>query len=79
MPYTGFKTPRQSWCKVPHELFEQFPRFTMFAEILVVLYVLRQTWGYQDYEEARRITLDEFSSRQAPQRHPHRPRHGPLL
>jgi len=30
------------------------------AEIKIVLYILRHTWGYRDYEASKLITLDEF-------------------
>ncbi len=49
------------WTILPYELVDHFPLISSFAEILVILYVLRHTWGYQDYSGSRRITLDEFS------------------
>src|SRR5205807_4456594 len=30
------------------------------SELKVVLYILRHTWGYQEYDAAKHITIDEF-------------------
>jgi DNA-binding PadR family transcriptional regulator len=33
---------------------------TKLAELKVVEYVLRHTWGYQEYDISKRISIDEF-------------------
>ena len=37
-------------------------RIDNLAELKVVQYVLRHTWGYQEYGIKKRITIDEFIS-----------------
>jgi hypothetical protein len=56
--FTGYEPPRQNWTKVPNALFERLPAFTSQAELAVVLYCIRHTWGWGKSSE--RITLDEF-------------------
>jgi hypothetical protein len=60
-PFPGFDHPRENWSKLPHALIGQLARIDTVAELKVLLYVLRHTWGYQEYDQAKRITLDEFS------------------
>ena len=60
MDFTGFDFAHDGWTKMPNTLVLQFNRFSSMAELLVVLYVLHHTVGYQDYTHGRRITLDEF-------------------
>lgn len=57
-PFTGFVNPKQNWSRLPHQLINALPTFSSMAEIVVVLYILRHTWGYKD--KRKRITLDEF-------------------
>ena len=59
--FPGFDEPHEHWSKLPHALIDQLPAISTMAELKVILYVLRHTWGNQDYEGGRRITLDEFS------------------
>lgn len=56
--FNGFNLPRENWSKLPHDLIDAFPIFSSQGEVLVVLYILRHTWGY--HESEKRITLDEF-------------------
>jgi len=58
--FSGWGTPHENWCKMPHALIDALPIMETEAEIKVVLYVLRHTWGYQDFIGAKRITMDEF-------------------
>jgi hypothetical protein len=52
--------PDENWTKLPNELNEAFHIFETMGEIVAVLYVLRHTWGFQEYGITRRITHDEF-------------------
>lgn len=61
-PFAGFSGPQKNFSELPHELIEALPIFTSLAELKVVLYILRHTWGYHDYDEGKRITLDEFEN-----------------
>ena len=58
--FPGFPSPEENWSKLPHQLIEALPDFSSLAELKVVLYILRHTWGYQEFGEFKRITLDEF-------------------
>lgn len=58
--FQGFEYPRENWSKLPHALIDALPLFSSKAELAVVLYVLRWTWGCHD--AYKRITLDEFEN-----------------
>jgi hypothetical protein len=61
--FQGFPYPKTNYCKVPHILFEELlADFDSLGELKVVLYVLRHTWGYQEYDRGKKITLDEFEN-----------------
>jgi len=57
--FTGFASPQENWSKLPHQFIAMLPDFSE-AELRVVLYILRHTWGYGEYEQLKKITLDEF-------------------
>lgn len=58
MAFQGFDGPKQNWSRLPHQLIEELPKIDSLAEMKVILYILRHTWGYGD--ESKRITVDEF-------------------
>lgn len=58
--FNGFDTPQENWSKLPHALIDLLPLFPGGTELKVVLYILRHTWGYQEYDDAKKITMDEF-------------------
>lgn len=58
--FPGFVAPDENWSKLPHEFIAMLPQIESLAEIKVVLYVLRHTWGYREYDEGKVITIDEF-------------------
>ena len=58
--FDGFVEPVENWSKLPHTLVAALPLMDTLGEVAVVLYVLRHTWGYQEWEQPKRITLDEF-------------------
>jgi hypothetical protein len=45
---------------LPNGLIDALPLIESLGELKVILYVLRHTWGYQEYQLPKRITLDEF-------------------
>jgi len=55
----GFILPKQNWSKLPHILFDYISQMTG-AELKIVLYILRHTWGFSEFGQPKRITLDEF-------------------
>ena len=58
--FKGFEPPKTNYSKLPHALIEALPNFSSLAELKVVLYILRHTWGFQEFDDLKRITLDEF-------------------
>ena len=58
--FKGFSTPRQNWFKMPHDWIDLCADISSVAEIKVVQYVMRHTWGHQEYGISKRISLDEF-------------------
>lgn len=61
-PFKGFEQPQQNYSKLPHAFINLLPIMQSKSELCVVLYILRHTWGYQEYEDARRISVDEFAN-----------------
>ena len=56
--FLGFQPPQENWSRLPHQLIDFLPEISSVAELKVVLYILRHTWGYGDTE--KRISVDEF-------------------
>lgn len=56
--FEGFEKPLANFSRLPHQLIAELPRFKSLAELKVVLYILRHTWGFD--ELYKRISLDEF-------------------
>src|SRR3972149_938975 len=56
--FNGFIPPVQNWSKLPHQLIDALFIIETEAELKVILYILRHTWGYHD--EEKKITIDEF-------------------
>lgn len=59
-PFQGFGVPEQNWFKLPNEWTDITAGMKSLAELKVVEYVLRHTWGYQEYGQAKRISINEF-------------------
>jgi len=58
--FAGFVVPSQNWFKVPNEWTDITCAMKSLAELKVVEYVLRHTWGFQEYGVAKRISTNEF-------------------
>jgi hypothetical protein len=58
--FEGFDKPSENWSKLPHVFMNFLPRIMSLSELKVVLYILRHTWGFQEFDNPRRITVDEF-------------------
>ena len=59
-PFRGFERPRQNYFKMPNNWTDITAEMSSLAEIKVVEYVLKNTWGYQEFGIAKRISLKEF-------------------
>lgn len=60
IPFTGFEPPKTNFFKVPN-IFWDIEDLTVH-ERFVLLYILRHTWGYQEFGIYKRITIDEFQN-----------------
>lgn len=58
--FSGFARPEQSWFRMPNNWTDITADINSIAELKVVEYVLKHTWGYQEYDITKHITLDEF-------------------
>jgi hypothetical protein len=58
--YEGFVPPVNDFFRMPNEWINICAKITNIAELKIVQYVLRHTWGYQEYDEPKKITIDEF-------------------
>ncbi len=58
----GFSTciAQTTYFKVPTVFVDIIAAIDNLAELKVVMYILRHTWGFSDFEASRRITIDEF-------------------
>jgi len=60
MSFAGFDPPESNFWRLPNNWFDLVAHFTSWAEHKVVEYILRHTWGYQEYGVVKLITMDEF-------------------
>ena len=59
--FGGFVPPVSNYFRMPNEWVNISAKINNLAELKVVEYVLRHTWGYQEYDgKAKPITVDEF-------------------
>lgn len=58
--FKGFPSPEQNYSKLPHAFINLLPTFDSMAELKVVIYILRHTWGFSEFDKPKRITTDEF-------------------
>lgn len=58
--FSGFVIPTQNWFRMPNNWTDITAGMTSLAELKVVEYVLRHTWGFQEYGISKRISIDEF-------------------
>jgi len=58
--FSGFSKPESNYFKMPNDWPNITAKITSLAELKVVEYVLRHTWGYEEYGISKKITTDEF-------------------
>jgi hypothetical protein len=58
--FQGFSKPEANFFRLPNEWTDITANITSLAEMKVVEYVLRHTWGYSEYDLVKKITTDEF-------------------
>src|SRR5438067_13515875 len=60
--FTGFSTPEANFFRLPNEWTDITAKVTSLAEMKLVEYVLKHTWGYSEFDMVKKITTDEFMS-----------------
>ena len=60
--YAGFSKPEANFFRLPNEWTDITARITSLAELKLVEYVLKHTWGYSEFDLVKKITTDEFMS-----------------
>jgi DNA-binding PadR family transcriptional regulator len=58
--FAGFDRPEANYFKMPNSWTDITAAIDSIAELKVVEYILRHTWGYQEYGLKKHITIDEF-------------------
>jgi hypothetical protein len=58
--FAGFDRPESNWFRMPNSWTDITADITSIAELKVTEYILRHTWGYQEYGIKKHITIDEF-------------------
>lgn len=58
--FAGFSKPEANFFRLPNEWTDITARVTSLAEMKLVEYVLKHTWGYSEYDIVKKITTDEF-------------------
>lgn len=61
--FPGFYDPREydGYSKLPHDFIDDaLSRINNLAEMKVVLYVLRHTWGFQEIDTWKYFSIDHF-------------------
>jgi DNA-binding PadR family transcriptional regulator len=58
--FMGFPLPEQNYSRLPHAFIDCLPMIDSMAEMKVVIYLLRHTWGFSEYGKPKKITTDEF-------------------
>jgi DNA-binding PadR family transcriptional regulator len=59
-PFSGFDRPESNFFRMPNSWTDITAEIDSIAELKVVEYILRHTWGYQEYGVKKHITIDEF-------------------
>lgn len=59
--FEGFAYPESDFTRIPNEFMESvLSQITSLAELKVILYIMRHTWGFQEYEQYKKFTVDEL-------------------
>ena len=58
--FQGFSKPEANFFRLPNEWTDITAPITSLAELKLVEYVLKHTWGYSEFDMVKKITTDEF-------------------
>jgi hypothetical protein len=59
-PFEGFSPPTKNYFHMPNEWTNITADIDSLAELKVIEYVLRHTWGFHEFGKPKPITVDEF-------------------
>jgi len=60
--FKGFERPTDNYSKLPHSFIDLLPTIDTMAEMKVVIYLLRHTWGFSEFGKPKKLTTDEFAN-----------------
>jgi hypothetical protein len=60
MTFEGFPPPTKNFFGMPNEMINVIAHIDNLAELKVLIYIVRHTWGYQEYGITKAITVEEF-------------------
>jgi hypothetical protein len=55
--FAGFSTPEANFFRLPNEWTDITARVTSLAEMKLVEYVLKHTWGYSEFDVVKKTPL----------------------
>jgi len=58
--FAGFVRPEKNYFPMPNEWIDICAEIDNLAELKIIQYVLRHTWGFQEYGIPKTISVDEF-------------------
>ena len=58
--FAGFPIPVKNFFSIPNDMIDIIADITNLSELKVILYVIRHTWGYHEYDMHKTISIDEF-------------------
>lgn len=58
--FNGFPTPTKNFFSMPNAITDIIAEITNMAELKVIIYVIRHTWGFHEYGKPKAISVDEF-------------------
>lgn len=58
--FEGFSTPEANFFRLPNQWTDITAKVTSLAEMKLVEYVLKHTWGYSEFDMVKKINTDEF-------------------
>jgi hypothetical protein len=58
--FDGFPTPTKNFFSMPNNITDIIAEITNMAELKVIIYVIRHTWGFHEFGKPKAISVDEF-------------------
>jgi hypothetical protein len=59
--FPGFYYPEDDYfTRITNDCYIEFAKIDNIAELKIILYIARHTWGFQEYDKWKEISVDEF-------------------